>query len=98
LIHLDTNLENLCKEYYSFYAIFFFQGRFQKNGNMKPMGLNSTRFVSYHDIKVKDADLIEDAWGLNAQFSDVIDILRYVKAVPEENLTEKLIDKIRNHH
>ena len=65
---------------------------------MVPMGLNSTRFVSYHDIKVKDTDLIEDAWGLNSQFSDVIDLLRCVKAVPERDLTEKLIDKIRKHH
>ena len=63
-----------------------------------PMGLNSTRLVSYHDIKVKDTDLIEDAWGLNSQFSDVIDLLRCVKAVPERALTEKLIDKIRKHH
>jgi hypothetical protein len=65
---------------------------------MMPMGLNSTRFVSYHDIKVKDTDLIEDAWGLNAQFRDVIDLLRCIKAVPEGDLTEKLIDKIRKHH
>ena len=65
---------------------------------MMPMGLNSTHFLSYHDIKVKGADLIEDAWGLNAQFCDVIDLLRYVSAVPERDLTEKLIDKIRKHH
>jgi len=62
------------------------------------MGLNSTQFLSYHDIKVKDTDLIDDAYGLNAQFSDVIDLLRYVKAVPEIELTEKLIDKIRKNH
>jgi hypothetical protein len=64
---------------------------------MMPMGLNSTRFISYHDINVKDADLIEDAWGLNAQFCDVIDLLRYVSAVPDRDLTEKLIDKIRKY-
>ena len=98
MIQQGTNLANHFKEYYSFYTIFLFRGRFQKNGNMVPMGLNSTRFVSYHDIKVKDTDLIEDAWGLNSQFSDVIDLLRSVKAVPERALTEKLIDKIRKHH
>lgn len=65
---------------------------------MMPMGLNSTQFLSYHDLEVKDADLIEDAWGLNAQFCDVIDLLRYLKPVPESDLTEKLIDKIRKHH
>ena len=65
---------------------------------MMPMGLNSTHFISYHDINVKDIDLIEDAWGLNAQFCDVIDLLGSVKAVPEKDLTEKLIDKIRKHH
>jgi len=63
-----------------------------------PMGLIFTRFISYHDINVKDADLIEDAWGLNARFCDVIDLLHYVKAVPERDLTEKLIDKIRKHN
>jgi hypothetical protein len=65
---------------------------------MMPMGLNFTRFISYHDINVKDADLIEDAWGLNAQFCDVIDLLRYVSAVPEKDLADKLIDIIRKHH
>jgi len=98
LIQQGTNLANHFKEYYSFYTIFLFRGRFQKNGNMMPMGLNSTRFVSYHDIKVKDTDLIEDAWGLNSQFSDVIDLLRYIIPIPEKDLTEKLIDKIRKHH
>ena len=62
------------------------------------MGLNFTHFMSYHDINVKNADLIEDAWGLNAQFCDVIDLLHFVSAVPEIDLTEKLIDKIRKHH
>ena len=65
---------------------------------MTPMGLNSTHFISYHDIKVEDADLIEDAWGLNPSFCDVIDLLRHVKADPGEDLTDRLIDKIRKHH
>jgi hypothetical protein len=65
---------------------------------MTPMGLNSTHFISYHDINLKDPDLFEDAWGLNSQFCDVIDLLRYVNAIPEKDLTEKLIDKIRKNH
>jgi hypothetical protein len=64
---------------------------------MMPMGINSTHFISYHDIKVENTDLIEDAWGINAQFCDVIDFLRYVKVIPEKIVTEKLIDKIRKH-
>lgn len=65
---------------------------------MMPMGLNSTHFISYHGIKVKNVDLIEDAWGLNAHFCDVIELLRYVKPVAEKELTDKLIEKIRKHH
>jgi hypothetical protein len=62
---------------------------------MKPMGLTSTPFISYHDIKVKDIDLFEDAWGLNSEFCDVIDLLGQIKAVPGRRLTKRLIEKIR---
>jgi hypothetical protein len=62
---------------------------------MKPMGLISTPFISYHDIKTKDADLYEDAFGLNSEFCDVIYLLRKIKSVPRRELTEKLIEKIR---
>ena len=65
---------------------------------MKPMGLNSTPFISYHDINLKDVDLFEDAFGLNTEFCDVIDLLLQIKAVPERRLTEKLIEKIRKHN
>ena len=77
---------------------YFFPAVFSKNENMRPMELNFTHFISYHDINVKDADLIEDAWGLNARFCDVIDLLHCLKTEPERDLTEKLIDKIRKHH
>ncbi len=30
------------------------------------MGLNSTPFISYRDIKTENIDLFEDAWGLNS--------------------------------
>ncbi|MFA5820405.1 MAG: hypothetical protein WC854_14160 [Bacteroidales bacterium] len=59
------------------------------------MGLTSTPFISYHNIKVKDVDLIEDAWGINSEFCDVIDLLRQIKAVPGRRLTKRLIEKIR---
>jgi hypothetical protein len=62
---------------------------------MKPMGLNSTLFISYHDIKVNEIDLFEDAWGLNSEFSDVIDLLRQLEATPGRCLTKRLIGKIR---
>jgi len=87
-----------CAEFYSDNAILLFLSRFLKKEDMMPMGLNSTHFISYHDINVKDADLIEDAWGLNARFCDVIDLLHCLKTEPERDLTEKLIDKIRKHH
>lgn len=61
-----------------------------------PMGLISTQFISYHNIKVNDTDLFEDAWGVNSEFSDVIKFLDQVKPVPEKRLTKKLIEKIRN--
>jgi hypothetical protein len=62
---------------------------------MKPMGLISTPFITYRDIKVKDIDLIEDAMGLNTEFHDVITLLRSIKVVPERSLTTCLIKKIR---
>jgi len=55
----------------------------------------STQFITYRNIKVKEIDLIEDAWGLNYEFYDVIDLLRQVKPVPESRLTMNLIKRIR---
>jgi hypothetical protein len=62
---------------------------------MKPMGLNSTPFISYHNIKVEGIDLFEDTWGFNSEFSDVINLLRQVKPSPGKRLTKRLIAKIR---
>ena len=61
----------------------------------RPMGLNSTPFLSYHDIKTEDIDLIDDAFGLKAEFHDVINLLGKVKPVPGKRLTKSLIRKIR---
>jgi predicted transcriptional regulator len=62
---------------------------------MKPMGLNSTLFISYHEIDVDEIDLIEDAWGINSEFCDVIELLGHVKIVTPGRLTKKLIEKVR---
>ena len=59
------------------------------------MGLTSTPFLSYRDIKTGRTDLYEDAWGFYPQFSDVIDILKLLKPSPGPRLTRKLIEKIR---
>jgi hypothetical protein len=63
---------------------------------MKPMDKNSTPFISYYSINIKDVDLIEDAWGLSSEFCDVIKSLRQIKVVPGKMLTKKLIEKIRH--
>ena len=62
---------------------------------MTPMGLNSTQFISYHDIKVEDVDLFEDAWGFNYVYRDVINLLRQVKIEPGGDVTKELFEKIR---
>jgi len=59
------------------------------------MGLNSTPFLSYRDIKTDKIDLFEDAFGIYSQFSDVIGLLNMVKPVPGKRLTRRLIAKIR---
>jgi len=62
---------------------------------MKPMGLISTPFLTYRDIKVKEIDLLEDAWGINSEFCEVFELLRQVDPVPEKQLTNNLIRQIR---
>jgi hypothetical protein len=71
---------------------------FSGNEIMTPMEITSTHFISYREINVRNLDLIEDAWGLNAQFADVMSLLRQAEACRVERLTEKLIDRIRKHH
>lgn len=60
------------------------------------MGLTSTQIVTYREIDVKDADLIEDAFGFNCDFNDVVACLRKVRFEPGEAITKRLIDKIGN--
>jgi hypothetical protein len=64
---------------------------------MKPMGLNSTPFLSYHQIKTDRIDLYEDAFGLCSEFKDVIDILRLINPEPDRRVTNRLIKKIRKY-
>jgi hypothetical protein len=65
---------------------------------MKPMGLNSTQFISYRDIRVEDVDLFEDAWGFKSAYYDVISFLGHDKIEPGRDLTKKLFEKIRKQH
>ncbi len=65
---------------------------------MKPMGLNSTPFIKYRNIKTNEIDLFEDAWGLNSQFYDVIELLRQIEPIPGKRLTKRLISKIRKQY
>ncbi len=63
---------------------------------MKPMVITSTQFISYRDIRVNETDLLEDAWGLKAEFNDVMEILNQLKTSPGSKLTARLIERIRN--
>ncbi len=62
---------------------------------MKPMGSNSTPFISYNDIRTDEIDIIEDAFGLNSEFYDVITLLKLIKSAPRKSLTATLINRIR---
>ena len=64
---------------------------------MKPMGLISTPFITFRDIKVENVDLIEDAWGLNSEFYDVLELLGQLKVAPGKCLTSSLIKQIRKN-
>jgi hypothetical protein len=60
------------------------------------MGLTSTQTITYREINVKDADLIEDAFGFNCDFNDVVSLLRKIRIEPGDDMTTRLIDKIGN--
>ena len=62
---------------------------------MTPMGLNSTPFLSYRDIKTDKIDLFDDAFGIFARYSDVIGLLNMVKPVPGKRLTRRVIKAVR---
>jgi hypothetical protein len=62
------------------------------------MGLNFTPFLSYHEIKVDNIDIYDDAWGFYQQFSDVISLLEQVNPVPRKRLTMRLIERVRQQN
>jgi hypothetical protein len=62
--------------------------------NLKPMGLTSTPFLSYHEINLKETDLLEDAWGFNSDYSDVIQFLGEFDPEPGNQLISRLIELI----
>ena len=61
------------------------------------MGLTSTQFISYRDIRVEDADLIEDAFGFNQEFNDLISFFRVTDFEAGEELTARLIGRLREN-
>jgi hypothetical protein len=59
------------------------------------MALNSTPFLSYHEIRVDKIDIYDDAYGLYQEFNDVMNLLEQVKPVPGKRLTKRLIERVR---
>lgn len=62
------------------------------------MGLISTPFLSYHDIRVDNIDIYEDAWGFYQEFSDVIQLLEQVRPEPKKRLMNRLIERVRQQN
>lgn len=63
---------------------------------MKPMGINSTPFLTLSQIETKNIDLFEDAFGLYATFTEVIALIETNRPEPDERLIISLLEKIRN--
>jgi hypothetical protein len=59
------------------------------------MALNSTPFLSYHEIQVDKIDIYDDAYGFYQEFNDVMNLLEQVKPVPGKRLTKRLIERVR---
>ena len=62
---------------------------------MEPMELSFTP-ITYQEIQVEEIELLEDAWGFNSEFSEVMKLLGQIKTSPGKSITDKLIEKIRN--
>ena len=60
------------------------------------MALNSTPFLSYHEIQVDNIDIYDDAWDFYQEFSDVMKLLDQVKPVPKKRLTKRLFERVRH--
>ena len=61
------------------------------------MGLTSTQLIDYSEIEVERTDLFEDAFGIRAEFSDVIAFLKKASFEPGKDLIKKLVDRIREN-
>ncbi len=59
------------------------------------MALNSTPFLSYHEIQVDRIDIYDDAYGFYQEFNDVMKLLEQVRPVPGKRLTKRLIERVR---
>ena len=64
---------------------------------MLPMGLTFTQLIAYSDIEVDNTDLIEDAFGISSEFSDVVAFLQTASFEPEKDIIKKLIDLIKEN-
>jgi len=62
------------------------------------MGLTSTPIISYHDVQVDEIDIYDDAWGFYQEFGDVFRLLDQVKPEPGEQLTKRLIERVRQQN
>jgi hypothetical protein len=62
---------------------------------MKPMGKISTPFLSYDQIKTDKIDLYEDAFGFATDFNKVISLLEKAKPIASNDLTVRLLEKIK---
>jgi hypothetical protein len=60
-----------------------------------PMGLNSTPFISYHQINTENTDLISDAYGFDTEFTDVVNLLDEYEPLPEDELISSLIGLVQ---
>jgi hypothetical protein len=59
------------------------------------MGLISTPFIKYNQIRTEKIDLFEDAFGFYAGFSDVIDLLRATRPEADNEITARLLKRVR---
>jgi hypothetical protein len=60
------------------------------------MDINSTPFVKYHEIKVDETDIYDDAWGFNTEFNDVLCFLDRIDITPPGKMSERLIEMIHS--
>jgi hypothetical protein len=58
------------------------------------MDLNSTPLIKYHEIRVDETDIYDDAWGFNSNFSDVLNFLGKIDDTPACEMSQRLIEMI----